>query len=276
MTTFLHGEVTYYLRGIGFRVHNALKGGHKEAVYERAVLWVLDKDNVPYESQKKFIITYKGKPVGTYYPDLMLTDGKVLVDFKAAPAIMPLHKGQVISYLGVTGAELGFLMNFGANALQTERLPNFLSERRPLPWQPLTRTDILFPELTNQILASLHTVHHTLGIGFLHQIYRRATRIELAQQGITVLYLKTLPLRFETEALGAIDTRFFLIENKLLLSTIAVKTITTKQTELLRWAMQVTQAPLGLIANFHSPALETQFIRANVTTKATAGVETNR
>lgn len=98
-------------------------GGHKEAVYERAVLWVLDKDNVRYESQKKFIITYKGKSVGSYYPDLMLAEGKVLVDFKAAPAIMPLHKGQAISYLGVTGAELGFLINFGANASDSRQPP---------------------------------------------------------------------------------------------------------------------------------------------------------
>ena len=88
MTNSFYRDLTYYLRGVGFRVHNALKGGHPEKVYENAVLWLLDKDKVAYQSQKEYIVTYKGKQVGKYFPDLMLANGKVAVDFKATPAII--------------------------------------------------------------------------------------------------------------------------------------------------------------------------------------------
>jgi hypothetical protein len=54
MNNFPHGELTYYLRGIGFRIHNALKGGHAEQIYEEAVVWILDKENIPDCRQPQF------------------------------------------------------------------------------------------------------------------------------------------------------------------------------------------------------------------------------
>ena len=169
----------------------------------------------------------------------------------------------MLSYLGVTGAELGFLMNFGASSLQTDRLPNFLHDRKPLPWQSTTPSDILFPELTNHILQCLHTVQFTLGPGFLHQLYRRATRLELTHQAVNFVYLKQLPLRFETLHMTSVPARLFLIEKKLLLATIAVQSITSRHTEKLRWAMQTTNTPLCLIANFYANPVEVRFLRGS-------------
>lgn len=261
MTELLHGELTYYLRGVGFHVHNTLKGGHREAVYEEAVVWMLDRDKVPYQRQPTYTVFYKGKPVGKYRPDMMLADGKVMLDFKVAPQIDATHKAQALSYLAVTGAELGVLMNFGASSLQIERLPNYLHDRQAPAWQPKLSPDILFPELTNQVMKTLHLVRHELGTGFLHRVYRRATRIELGLQMINFVSLNDLPLRFETLTLARVPTYLFLIENKILLSTIAVPTITHRYTERLRWAMHETNTPLGLIANFYTSRLELRFIR---------------
>ncbi|MEZ4712751.1 MAG: GxxExxY protein [Caldilineaceae bacterium] len=176
MNNFPHAELTYYLRGIGFRIHNALKGGHEEKVYEEALILVLDKEDIAYHGQPQFTICYKGKQIGEYYPDLTFENHLVLGELKAAPKIENQHKAQVLSYMAVTNAELGFIMNFGASSLQTERLPNFLRDRPSVQWQPKTPENILYPELTNRVLESCHIVHHELGPGFLSQIYRRAVR----------------------------------------------------------------------------------------------------
>lgn len=191
----------------------------------------------------------------------MLANGKVALDLKAAPAIESLHKAQMISYLAVTGADLGIVMNFGAVSLQTERLPNFLNLRKPLQWTPSISEAHLLPELSNRVLFTLHIVHHELGPGFLHQIYRRATRIELSMQGINFIYLKELPLRFEGHNLGKVPTRLFWIEKELLLATIAVTEITDQHIEKMRWAMREIDVALGLIANFYPSRLVVKFIR---------------
>lgn len=261
MTKLLYADLTYRLFGLCFRVHNGLKGGHKEEVYEEALLELLGQEKMDYVLQPRYFVFYKGLQVGEYYPDLMFADGKVVADLKATAQIAPLHKAQVLSYVGVTKAELGLILNFGGTSFQSERLPNYLQNRKPLEPNFALPEGLLYPELTGHILSILHTVHHELGPGFLHQVYRRATRKELELQRINFIYLKELPLRFEGVPLTSSPTRLYLIEQKLLLATIAVPTITAQHSERMRWAMQETQTELGLIANFYPSRLDLRFLR---------------
>lgn len=143
------------MRGVGFRIHNTLKGGHRESVYEETLVWILEKDNVSYLRQQRYLVHYKGRQVGKYYPDLMLAEGKVVLDLKVASQIEVQHKAQVLSYAAVTNAELGFIMNFGVSSLQTERLPNFLDGRKPLEWQATIPKRNLQRYLTTCHFASL-------------------------------------------------------------------------------------------------------------------------
>lgn len=183
MTHLLHKELTYYLRGLGFRIHKALGGGHPEANYETAVAAGLDADHVPYLRQHTYHIYYRNQPIGEYCPDFTLANGALQLDLKATPQITSLHKAQLLSSLAVASAELSFIMNFGARSMQYERLPNFLSSRERSPLQRPLDPKLLHPALTKQVLDALYTVYVTLGTGFWHKVYRRATCIELAEVG---------------------------------------------------------------------------------------------
>jgi len=261
MTKLLYADLTYYLRGVGFRIHNALKGGHAECDYEAALVWALTTDGVPYRQQPVYRIAYKGQQIGEYRPDLVLADDDVIVELKAAPQIEPLHKAQTLSYLAVTQAQLGLIMNFGAKKLHVERLPNFVQQRQVAPQAATRRFDLLYSDLTEGILAALHEAHRVLGPGFLHQVYRRAARIELSDHRLNYRYIKELPLRFEGHTIAAKPTRLFYIEQKVLLATVALKKVTEAQREKLRWAMLQMDCRLGIIANFYPGALDTQFVR---------------
>jgi len=263
MTELLHADLTYKLRGIAFHIHNELRGGHAECVYETALAYALEDAAIPFQQQPVYRVTYREQQVGEYRPDLMLSDNALLVELKATPVIEALHKAQTISYLAVTQADLGLIMNFGASSMQFERIPNFLGQRQmeenlaPAP----VSDDLLYPELSARVLDALFHVHRILGAGFLHQVYRRATRIELAHRYIGCTYLKELPLRYNRRLIAMKPTRLFHIEHKMLLATVALKTITSTETERLRWAMNMTHARLGLIANFHGTRLELRFLR---------------
>jgi GxxExxY protein len=186
MTGLLHADLTYTLRGIAFSVHNELRSGHEEAVYETAMAYAFEDAGVPFQEQPVYHIEYRGQQVGEYRPDFAVGGGQVLIDLKATPQVQPFHKAQMISYLAVTHAELGLIMNFGAQAMQIERIPNFLAHRQVEANPPPIPEDgkLLYPELCHRTLDALAQVHHTLGIGFLHQVYRRAARVELAARYI--------------------------------------------------------------------------------------------
>lgn len=261
MTQLLHSELTYYLRGLGFRIHKALGGGHPEAFYETAVAAGLAADGVPFLRQPTYFVAYLNQQVGTYRPDFTVAEGAIQLDLKAKPQITVLDKAQMLSYLAVTKAELGLLMNFGGRSMQYERLPNFLGSRQRIQVvRPIDPTLIHF-ELTKQVLDALYIVHFALGPGFLHPVYRHAARIELALAGLNVTYLKELPLRYAGEFIGMQGTHLFMVDQRLLLATVALAQITATHTERLRWALRETDCQLGLIANFHPSPLDVRFLR---------------
>jgi len=261
MTKLLHADLTYALRGIGFRVHNALGPGHKEEDYETATAWALRDDGMSFLQQPVYRVAYKEWQIGEYRPDFVIGNNAVLVDLKATSTIEALHKAQVLSYLRVTNADLGLLMNFGGAAMQFERLPNFLRDRKAVRRKTPAPTGIIEPELTNTMLDALVEVHYTLGPGFLHQVYRRATRRELMLRNVNYTYIKALPLRFETHEIGQRPTRLFWVEEKLLVATVSVQQVTDVHQARLRWAMRQLHCSLGLIANFYPTELQVQFVR---------------
>lgn len=263
MTELLHADLTYKLRGIAYRIHNHLHGGHAERVYEEALAIALEAAAVPFRRQPVYCIEYSGKQVGEYRPDFALQDGKVLAELKATPEITALHKAQAISYLAVTGADLALIMNFGGASMAVERVPNFVRERQINAYSPqvLASSEVLFPALSLRVLDALGHVHRVVGPGFLHQVYRRATRIEFTRRQIEHVYIRELPIRYDGHLIQMQPTRLLHVDNKLLVAIVALREITATETERLKWAMNMTQSRLGLIANFHGTRLEPCFIR---------------
>jgi GxxExxY protein len=154
------------------------------------------------------------------YVDVWIDGGKIALEIKVAPAI-PLHKAQAISHLKVTDANLAVVVNYGGPSLEDERLPNYVRDRQPqFVWHPKPAAqELLYPDLVNAIQRACHRVHFTLGPGFLHQVYRRATMIELRRSGLDYDYVKQLPVEYEGQLLGYQDVRLILVEGKVLLAT---------------------------------------------------------
>jgi GxxExxY protein len=53
-----------------------------------------------------------------YRLDLLVEDA-VVVEVKAVKALLPVHEAQLLSYLKLSGARVGFLMNFHVRQLRT-------------------------------------------------------------------------------------------------------------------------------------------------------------
>ncbi|MEJ2556614.1 MAG: GxxExxY protein [Anaerolineae bacterium] len=253
----VHPELSYLVRGVLLDVYNVLGPMLKEEHYRDAVVLGVQKRGVPCTAEKVFEVYYQDERVGVYLVDVWIDDGKMLLEIKVAPAIEPVHKAQAISYLKVTDADLAIVVNYGGPSLEDERLPNFLRDSQPeFVWrsQPVAQ-ELLYPALVNDIQRACHRVHFTLGPGFLHQVYRRATMIELRRSGLGYEYLKRLPVEYQGQLLGYQDVRLILAESKVLLATFALQKTAEAMAEQLKAHLRRLDLKLGLLANFYvSPA----------------------
>ena len=257
MSKLIHAELSYEVRGVLFHVYNTLGPMLKEEYHRDAIVIGLEKGGVVCEPEKVFEVYYEGERVGLYLVDVWIENGKIILEIKVALAIEPIHKAQAISYLKVTDADLAFVVNYGGPSLEIERLPNFLRDKQPeFVWQHRPAAEgLLYPDLVNVIQRACHRVHFTLGPGFLHQVYRRATMIELRRSGLSYDYIKQLPVEYEGQLLGYQDVRLILVEGKVLLATFALRQTEDVMAEQLKAHLRRLGLKLGLLANFYGTRL---------------------
>ena len=263
MSKLIHAELSYEVRGVLFHVYNTLGPMLKEEYHRDAIVIGLEKGGVVCEPEKVFEVYYEGERVGLYLVDVWIENGKIILEIKVALAIEPIHKAQAISYLKVTDADLAFVVNYGGPSLEIERLPNFLRDKQPeFVWQPRPVAEgLLYPDLVNVIQRACHRVHFTLGPGFLHQVYRRATMIELRLSGLSYNYIKQLPVEYEGQLLGYQDVRLILVEDKVLLATFALRQTEDAMVQQLKAHLRRLGLKLGLLANFYGTRLRITPVR---------------
>ncbi len=263
MAQLIHPELSYEIRGVMLDVYNKLGPMLEEEYYRDAVAIGLEKRRLLCETEKPFDVCYQGTQVGLYYVDAWIDNGKIILEFKVAPQIEPLHQAQALSYLKVTNADLAIVANYGASSFEDHRLPNFLRDKRAeFVWEPFPATaELLYPDIAETLYRSCQQVHFTLGPGFLHQVYRRATLVELRQSGLGYEYLKQLPVEYEGQLLGYQAARLIIVEKKVLLAVFALRQTEATAVEQLRARMRCLDLNLGLLANFYGTRLNITPVR---------------
>jgi len=116
-----HQELSGKIIGAAMEVLNELRPGLDERLYENALVIELRTRGHSIDQQKQFPVHYKGEPIGTLIPDL-LVDDLVVVDPKVVTAFNEHHVAQMIGYLAITGLKLALLLNFKYAKLQWKRV----------------------------------------------------------------------------------------------------------------------------------------------------------
>ncbi len=119
----IYPELSYQIMEVMFEVHNQIGPGFTEDIYENAVTCELANRKIPFEQQKEIQIYYKGHLMGNYRLDLVI-DGKIIVELKAVTELNEIFKHQVLSYLRASNIQLGLLVNFGQEKVQSIRVLN--------------------------------------------------------------------------------------------------------------------------------------------------------
>jgi GxxExxY protein len=113
---YVHDELTQRIIGCAIQVHRALGPGLLESTYEGALGIELAEAGLTFDRQQPIPVTYRGRIVGEYRPDLVVAK-RVIVEIKSVDRL--IGGAQLLAYMRVLKMPVGLLINFNSEVLRT-------------------------------------------------------------------------------------------------------------------------------------------------------------
>lgn len=94
------------------KVHSVLGPGLLESAYQACLAHELRKRGFRAATQVGLPVVYEGEKLELGYRIDLLVENLVIVEVKCVEAIHPVHEAQLLSYLRLSGKNVGLLINF--------------------------------------------------------------------------------------------------------------------------------------------------------------------
>lgn len=104
--------LTHEIIGGAIEVHKELGPGLLESIYEECLAIELEDRGLSIERQVVVPVVFKGRAVEPGYRLDLLVNRQVVLEIKAMERILPVHEAQLLTYLKLTKARLGLILNF--------------------------------------------------------------------------------------------------------------------------------------------------------------------
>jgi GxxExxY protein len=124
-------RITSKIIGAAIEVHRQLGPGLLESIYQRCLRRELSTLNLAFEVEKTVDVNYKGESLDSGLKLDFFVQDLVIVELKAVEALAPIHEAQVLTYLKLTGAPIGLLINFNVRVLR-EGIQRILNKQHEL------------------------------------------------------------------------------------------------------------------------------------------------
>jgi GxxExxY protein len=105
-------QVSGIVVNAAMRVHTVLGPGLLESAYQVCLKQELRKRGLIVEAQLGLPVVYEGEKLDLGYRIDLLVENLVIVEIKSVEAIHPVHEAQLLSYLRLSGKNVGLLINF--------------------------------------------------------------------------------------------------------------------------------------------------------------------
>ena len=100
------------------RVHSLLGPGLLESAYQACLAQELRTRGFRVETQVGLPVVYEGEKLDLGYRIDLLVESLVIVEIKCVEATHPVHEAQLLSYLRLSGKNVGLLINFHVERLK--------------------------------------------------------------------------------------------------------------------------------------------------------------
>ena len=110
------------IRKTSFEIHRYLRHGHREQIYENALVHRLRKQGISVAQQPEIrVFDEDGTVLGSLKPDLLI-EAQLICEIKGVRTIIDEHIAQLLGYLRASQLEHGLLINFGGPRLEVRKL----------------------------------------------------------------------------------------------------------------------------------------------------------
>src|SRR5687767_326315 len=103
--------------GCAIEVHRALGPGLLESAYEQCMAHEMTLQEVDFRLQVPTPVEYKGLRLDCAYRADVIVQERLIVELKSVEALTALHHAQLLTYMRVSGAPIGLLINFNVARL---------------------------------------------------------------------------------------------------------------------------------------------------------------
>jgi GxxExxY protein len=121
----------------------------------------------------------------------------------------------------------------------------------------LSMPNIIYPDLSYDIMAAIFEVHKVLGPGFLESIYEKALIEELESRGIKVETQKVIDLMYKDRKIG-IHRLDLVVDNKVVIELKTVERFSIHHKAQLTSYLKASGYKLGILVNFSKSKAEYQ------------------
>ncbi len=105
-------KITEIIIGCAIEVHKYLGPGLLESAYESCLFYELTKAGLHVQRQIGLPLVYKEINLEQGYRLDLLVDQCVVVEIKSVEAIRDVHMATTLTYLKLSGAKIGLIINF--------------------------------------------------------------------------------------------------------------------------------------------------------------------
>jgi GxxExxY protein len=105
-------EISGHVVDAAYHAHCRLGPGLLESVYQAVLASELRKRGLKVSQQQVIPIVYEGIRIKLGFRADLVIEDRVIVEIKSIDAISPVHKKQLLTYLRLSGKQVGLLINF--------------------------------------------------------------------------------------------------------------------------------------------------------------------
>lgn len=125
MAEILYRDESYKIIGACFEAYKQKGCGFTEPMYQECLEVELSLQGIPFVAQPELQQEYKGTLLRQFFKPDFICYGKIIVEIKALPNLIDVHKAQAFNYLNATKFDLALLVNFGRYPkIEYERIAN--------------------------------------------------------------------------------------------------------------------------------------------------------
>jgi GxxExxY protein len=112
------GQLTSSIIGAAIEVHRELGPGLLESAYQTCLIHELAQRGLRFERAKPMSVNYKGTIIDCAYRIDILVENRVVVELKSVERLEHVHTAQLLTYLKLSGCQIGLLINFNVPLLK--------------------------------------------------------------------------------------------------------------------------------------------------------------